>query len=221
MRRTVLILLVAVLAGCGSSGSSAPSTTTAAPAVDTKADQALADNLVATRDDLPAGWKEEADDTPDSGCFTTPLGAAVTPTGRAHGKSVQSEGFGFVHSYARVYATTADAEKAFAAASSPDRFRCQLETARSRAAKQTDPKLADAVITPLDATGVGDQAAASQVELKFNGGGSPYSAYGDWWVIRRGRAVVVMVFAELGQAFDATVRGDTLEKLLTRSPNGV
>ncbi len=217
MRRWLSIGLMALalpLSACGGGGdddgsttTSPRSTTTASAIVAGPREQAAASRAVLRLSDLPAGWRRSDDD--DAAAAARCLDAVGTgrQTARAQAPTFE-EGQRKAVSVTSLYATPGAADTVSAGLRRGPVRRClQRELARRLDEADDDVRIGKVTIARRALSQVGDRTEGLRVRVPARTEGITIPVYVDLTMLREGRAVSLLVTANVLLPFDADLHG--------------
>lgn len=181
-------------------------------------DQARAESIILTLDDMSQGWRAEKSEHDDSGpdCFQPDL-SDITQTGRAESPDFYRGNNTFVSSLASMFATDQDANAAYDRIAGQDLADCLAEYLKSQSDQAVTIK--DVSSGELSFPSLGDRSAAYEIAMELETNGFSPSAYVDLVFIQRRRGMGTVFFFDVLSPFDEASREELARRVAQRMRN--
>jgi hypothetical protein len=240
MRRVTMLVMVALLAACGTDGESGSSdnggepaeessTTTEEQERDLEADQEIADGAVLTIDDVPDGFAEEPEDDEDSDdaefdqSFADCLGITVAELNDDDDEPQASTTFetaagAEVSSDVIMHATEDEVTEDLDMVKDPATQDCFADALNETFAADGEVEIGDITIEELAVEDLGEDAFGFGVGIPFAAESGERVLYLDLVLIQQGRAGVSMGFTSFDAPFDAELGFELAATVVDRVP---
>ena len=239
MRRVAMLVMVGLLAACGSDGDSGSSdeddpsekssTTTEEKAErDLEGDQELADGAVLTIDDVPTGFAEkpEDDDEEDDAIdqsLAECLGITVAELNDGDAEPGESTTFGTeggqeVSSEVVMYATEEEVTEDLELLKDPASQDCFAEALNQIFAADGEVEIGEITIEDLGVEDLGEDAVGFGVAIPFAAESGERVLYLDLVAVQQGRAEISMAYQGFDVPFDVGLAYDLAATVVDRVP---
>lgn len=198
----VLLVLVALAAGCGgdnSTNANKPQTRI------NPQDKAKAEQIILHLSDFPAGWRAET--SKDQGgtpkCFNLKFND-LTVSGKADSKNFVHGEATLATSSAGIYLNEQQARAAFKRAATDKLAKCFSDYMQSQST--SDVKITRTSFGRLRFPQIGDESAAYQIAIGLESQGLTPTAYVDLVFVRQTRALALLGFVDVFSPFDEQMK---------------